>query len=135
MTFTRSRLRSEFMKPFKVPLPNHPSNRGVLSDATSESTSTSFSTIDAPNEEAQRRALAVLPIATQPNKKPKPRFQKTRVNHNVDWVFKHDFKKEFYKGRQFDVMEASMEDRDILMIAPTGMGKVSIDRVTEEGEN
>lgn len=111
------------MKPFKVPM--GVSRASTKSTIESESRDNTFSTIDAPNEQIQLEPLAQLPICTQPIKKPKPRFERKQVNHDIDFVFRKTFKKEHYKGRQFEVMEASMEDRDCLMIAPTSLGKVS----------
>ncbi|ORY42443.1 P-loop containing nucleoside triphosphate hydrolase protein [Leucosporidium creatinivorum] len=119
------------MQPFKRPRPNtaagprplefasNPAPRApqavVASSKGSSTASTTdtWSSIRAPSSEGQNKRLLEL-----------PRFRKDQsTDEDVGWVFRNVFNKTDYKGRQKDIMEASLKGADILVIAPTGMGK------------
>ncbi|KAM0789144.1 hypothetical protein ACM66B_003197 [Microbotryomycetes sp. NB124-2] len=81
------------------------------------------------------KELMKLPKVTQPLKKPL-RFRKQAArDEDIDWVFKTTFMKEQYKGKQREIMAASLQGSDVLVIAPTGMGKSLCFQVPAIAEN
>ncbi|KDE07378.1 hypothetical protein MVLG_02419 [Microbotryum lychnidis-dioicae p1A1 Lamole] len=75
------------------------------------------------SDDAQRNMLDLAPRLSQAVVKPMRYRREEDVTEDVDWTFKKVFLKTEYKGRQRDIMQASLRGSDILVIAPTGMGK------------
>jgi hypothetical protein len=69
---------------------------------------------DSERENARRKKVKQSAVAVMRGRK---------GTKDIEWVFKTTFKKSHYKGQQEAVMKAALEGIDILVIAPTGMGK------------
>lgn len=92
--------------------------RGAKEMARTSDADTSFSTIL--SQLSQPAGVAHL---SQPLKIPQTFLRRSKSVRDVDWVFKSVFKRQKYKGMQREVMQASLNGVDIVVIAPTGMGK------------